>query len=213
MKHVLFAGLALLLCGTVSAQCLGESRPHGHVHWSEPTRIVAPNRSWQVEVRPVYDADENRTPVILVKCGESRSWPLLTLRRSADVYWSADSRHLFVVDHPLSGTNQLLLFSVPGLAAGAQEPPPDVLDKIVNDTLLDRLGKGAHVQSYLPTLVSWTNNDLLLAVGGAFYTQAVGPLTRYCYGLRIDIGTLRLEQVLSEKDLKSSTGQTCRILE
>ena len=55
--------------------------------------MVAPNRSWVVEVHPILDADENRAPVIMQECGESKTWPLFILQRSAELYWSSDRKY------------------------------------------------------------------------------------------------------------------------
>jgi hypothetical protein len=210
-KYLLSVGLSLLLAGTSWAQCSGKSPTHGPLHWSKPATIVAPDRSWLIEVHPILDADENRTPVTIRKCGESKSSPLFTLRRSAALYWGADSKHVLVVDQPVSGTNQLLLFSVPDSTAGTQEPPADALDKAVNEMLVERLGTNRHIQFYLPAFVSWKASNLLLAVGGQTYAENAGPLDTYCYGLRINSDTLRVEQVLSAKELKTRTGHSCRV--
>jgi len=212
MKNFSIIGLALLLIIEVAfAQCSGASQTRATLQWSKPAKIVAPDRFWVVEVNPVLDADENKTPVIIRKCGESKSWPLFTLQRSANLYWSSDSKRLLVVNQPLSGTNKLLIFSVPSPINRGLESPSDALDKMVYSTLLERLGKNKHIQFYLPTFVSWTNNNLLLAVGGAAYAEDTGPLDAYCYGLRINSDTLHVDKVLSEKELTASTGHGCQV--
>jgi hypothetical protein len=162
-------------------------------------------------VHPVLDADENRSPVTIRKCGESKSSPLFTLQRSAEVFWSPDSKHVLVVNQPLSGTNKLLLFSVPSSPVRTSESASDNLDKTVTETLSDRLGKDRHVQFYLPTLVSWKDGSMLLAVGGETYLGDSGPLDTYCYGVRVNSNTLHVQSVLSEKELKVSTGHACRV--
>lgn len=210
-KHLTLVGLSLLLTATASAQCSGPSRTNGSLQWSESARLISPDRSWVVEVHPVLDADENRTPVTIRKCGESRSSPLFTLQRGAELYWSSDSKRVLVVNQPLSGTNKLLIFSVPSSSTGTQESASDALDKRVNEALVERLGKSEHIQFYLPTLVSWIASGLLLAVGGETYAESVGPLDTYCYGLRVNSDTLRVESVLSEKELKASTGHSCQV--
>jgi hypothetical protein len=162
-----------------------------------------------VEVHPVFDGDGNRTPVTLHRCGGTGSWPLFTLKRDAELRWGADSNHILVINEPLSLTNELLFFSVASLTTGTQGLPPDTLNRAVTEALTERLGKEKHVQFYLPSFVSWKGDDLLLAVGGETYTANVGPLASYCYGMRINISTLRVESVLSEKELKKSTGHSC----
>jgi len=210
MKRLTWVGIFLLLTATSWAQCSFTSRTHGNLQWSELAKIIAPDGSWVVEVHPVLDADENRTPVTLHKCGESKSLPLFTLQRSAELYWSSDSKHVLVVNQPLSGTNKVLLFSVPRSATDTQEVPSDALDRTVNNVIVERLGKNKHIQFYLPTFGSWKDSSLLLAVGGETYAENVGPLDTYCYGLRINSDTLRVENVLAEKELKASTGHGCK---
>jgi hypothetical protein len=211
MKTYITFGISLLLTATTaSAQCSGAPKYHTHLQWSESAQVVAPDHAWVVEVRPVLDADENRTPVTLRRCGGTGSWPLFTLERDAELHWGADSNHVLVINAPLSGTNKLLFFSVANLISGTQEFPPDGLDRAVNEALADRLGKEKHVQFYLPRFVSWKGDDLLLAVGGATYAANVGPMAPYCYGMRINSSSLRVESILSAKELKTRTGQSCR---
>jgi hypothetical protein len=212
MKTYIIVVISLLLAaGTASAQCSGVPKFQAQLQWSEAAKIVAPNHRWVAEVHPVLDADENRTPVTLHRCGSTDSWPLFTLERKAELRWGADSNQILVVNEPLSGTNKLLLFSVPSLTTGTQGFPPDALDKAVNEALTERLGKENHAQFYLPSFVSWKGDDLLLAVGGATYAANVGPLTPYCYGMRINSSTLRVESILSEKELKTRTGHGCQV--
>jgi hypothetical protein len=211
MRYLTLVGLFLLFTATSWGQCSGPARTHANLLWSEAAKVTSPDRAWEVEVHPVLDADENRSPVTIRKCGESKSWPLFTLRRSAEVFWSSDSEHILVVDQPLSGTNKLLLVSVASPSTGPQGGSPDALNKTVNETLAERLGKEKHVQFFLPNFVSWKGENLLLAVGGATYAAGDGPLVPYCYGMRINSSTLHVESVLSEKELKTSTGHSCQV--
>jgi hypothetical protein len=116
-----------------------------------------------------------------------------------------------VIDEPLSGTRKLRLFSVAGLTVGAQDPPSDVLDKAVNEALAKHLGINRHIQFYLPSFVYWRGNTLSLAVGGQAYTENVGPLGVYCYGMQIDSESLRVKDVLSAKELKAKAGRSCEV--
>ncbi len=209
MRYLTLVGL-LLLAATSWGQCSGTPETHGNLQRSEPAKVISPNHARMVQVHPILNVDENRSPVTVSKCGDSKSWPLFTLQRSAELYWSSDSKHVLVVDQPLSGTNKLLIFSVPSSAASTTEPS-DALDKTVNEALAERLGKNKHVQFYLPTFVSWKGDSVLLAVGGETYAENVGPLDAYCYGLKINSNTLHVESVLSEKELKASSGRSCQV--
>ncbi len=210
MQFLTLVGL-LLFAPTLWGQCTGSAKIHANLQWSETAKVISPDRLWEVEAYPVLNADENRSPVTLRKCGEFKAWPLFTLRRSAEVFWSFDSKHVLVIDQPLSGTNKLLLVSVANSSAGIPGGAPDALDKRVNETLAERLGKEKHAQFFLPNFVSWKGDNLLLAVGGAAYSAGDGPLIPYCYGVRINSSTLLVESVLSEKELKTSTGHSCQV--
>jgi len=212
MKYLTIIGLSLLLPPATSwGQCSGPARGHANLQWSEAAKVTSPDRIWEVLVHPVLNADENRSPVTIRKCGESKSWPLFALQRSAELFWSLDSKYVLIVNQPLSGTNRLLLFSVASFSTGTQGSAPDALNKTVNDTLAERLGQEKHVQFFLPKFVSWKGVDLLLAVGGATYAASDGPLVPYCYGMRINSSTLHVESVLSEKELKTTTGHSCEV--
>jgi hypothetical protein len=194
-----------------SAQCVGTSRTHGHLHWSESAKIVAPNRAWQVEVHPILDADENKTPVTLRSCSGPSFWPLFTLQRDAYAYWSSDSKHLLIVNAPFSGTNKLLLFSVDELVLNAQKRVPDALDTAVTEELTRQLGERVHIVFYLPIYASWKGNNLLLAVGGEFSTSNTGPMGSYCYGFLVDSDTSQVKNVLSKRELEAKTGGGCQV--
>jgi len=205
MKYLTLLSL-LLFTPTSWGQCTGPAKTHATLQWSEAAKVISPDHLWEIDVHPVLNTDENRSPVTISKCGESKSWPLFTLQRSAEVFWSPDSKHVLVVDQPLSGTNKLLIVST-GVEGGA----PDGLDKTVNETLAERLGREKHAQFFLPKFVSWKGDNLLLAVGGAAYGAGDGPLIPYCYGVKISSSTLHVESILSEKELKTSTGHSCQV--
>ncbi len=209
MRHLIIIGLSAFLSSSSLALCPGGPQTNGSLQWSKPARIVAPNRHWVVQVHPILDADENQTPVTLRKCEGSQSWPLFTLQRSAELYWAPDSRHVLVVDAPLSGTNKLLLFSVP--TSFRAQGTPDALERTVKVKLREQLGENRHIQFYLPKLVSWSSNGLMLAIGGQTYVGNGGPLDNYCYGLRINNETLRVDNVLSEGELRAMTGHGCQV--
>ncbi len=204
-------GLALLVTGASSAPCSGTSPSHGHLQWSESAKIVAPDRAWQVEVHPVLTSEENQTPVTLHSCRKAGSWPLFTLKRSAEIYWSPDSRNLLVVNKPFSGSSRLLFFSVKALSDGKRAGASDLLDRTVKQAVLQRLGEKRHIEFYLPQFVSWAKGNIVLAVGGATYSGGNGPMSPYCYGIVVNGGTLRVEDTLTAGELKAKFGAECRV--
>jgi hypothetical protein len=201
----------LSLTGASWTQCPGTFNTSGVLHWSEAAQIASPNRAWVVEVHPVFDAEDNRSPVTIRSCRDSKSWHLFTLQRRAEVYWRPNSGQVLIVDQPLSGTNKLLLFSVASLAAGAQRPEPDAIDEVVNSALVRKIEKNRHIQFYLPTFVQWKGGSILLAVGGVTHGEGNGPFEAYCYGMEVNGNTLRVESVMSEKELRAGTGHSCQV--
>ena len=179
------------------------------LQWSKPAAVVAPNRFWVVEVNPILDADENRTPVSLRNCRNSKVRPLFILARDAELHWSADSKNLLVINEYLSGTSEVLLFSAHDVVTGAPRPP-DAINMVVMAALEERLGKARQVDFYLPAFVSWNDSSLVLAIGGMTNTQVPGPMKTYCYGMTINTSTLRIDEILSEEQLKSRSGDRCQ---
>ena len=191
--------------------CAARVQENARLHWSMPARVPAPNRRWQIEVTPKLDDSENRTPVSLTLCDGSASWPLFTLQRSARVHWSADGEQLLVINEPLSGTRQLLFFSIRGARTGAQVVPTSALEKVVTDTIAHRIGAQRHVDFYLPKLVSWRGRELVLSVGGHTSVDSNGPLESYCFGVALDSETFQVTKVISEKMLRARWRRSCDI--
>lgn len=207
MISVVLSGL--LLAGAAVPQCDAPSQSKIQLHWSRYNKVVAPNRSFAVEVHPILDSEENQSPVTLRACETSKSWPLFILQRSAELYWSADSKRLLIVDEPLSGTNKVMLFPIDKLTQQSQANAPDAINVAIKEALTRKLGKHSHFQFYLPTYVSWNGNDLLLAIGGTTYTQENGPEQSYCYGFEIDSSSMHIKKIMPDGEL-GKTGGSCR---
>ena len=191
--------------------CAARVQENARLHWSMPARVPAPNRRWQIEVTPKLDDSENRTPVSLTLCDGSASWPLFTLQRSARVHWSADGEQLLVINEPLSGTRQLLFFSIRGARTGAHVVPTSALEKVVTDTIAHRIGVRKSVEFYLPKLLSWRGRELFLTVGGQSSAAPSGPFESYCFGVALDSETFQVKNVISEKVLRARWRRSCDI--
>ena len=211
MKTFMMLGISLFLRGTSFAQCSRIPQNHAQLQWSRPATAVSPNLAWQVEVHPVLTSDENQTPVTLHSCRKDASWSLFTLERSAEVYWSPDSRHLLVINEPLSGSNKLLFFPVSKLAEGKETRDSDGLDRAVKQVLHQRLGENRRIEFYLPQFVSRKENNIVLAVGGAASSGGDGPMTPYCYGVLVDRDSLQVRATVSAGNLKRKFGAECQV--
>lgn len=192
------------------ADCAASGSRHVEIHWSRSLRATAPDGATELEVRANLQSESNASPVLLRDCRGTATWPLFTLQRRADVYWSDDGRHLLVVDAPLDGTNTLLLFSIDQSRQRGTPAAPAALEQLVQAMVRSRLGDRAQVIFYLPTFVSWRKDELLMAVGGEAADADTGPLKGYCFGLVVDTNGVRTSRVLSARELRAMSGAGCR---
>jgi hypothetical protein len=210
MKIYLVFVILLIVNGVSSAQCSSVQRSHARLQWSEATKLVSPDRVWELEVRPLLTSDENQSPVRLHSCQGTGSRTLLTLQRSAEAYWGPDSKSLLIINEPVANSNKLLLFRTTS-AKGSVEDAFGQIDDAVKRRLSQELGEKRHIEFYLPQFVSWKVSGLVLAVGGATSSGADGPMSPYCYGFLIDPGSREVRGVLSEERLKVKFGKECRV--
>ena len=182
--------------------CSASRSAHREIQWSSSIRAVAPDAKHEIEVRANLEAEDNASPVTLHNCSEPGEWPLFTLTRRADLYWSDDGKNILVIDAPDSSTSRLLLFSVDQIEHDGLPHRPDAIDQLVKEALRKQIGQKSSIEFYLPTFVSWAGGELVLAVGGESATAATGPLDRYCMGAVIDTKALRITRLMSETDLR-----------
>lgn len=204
-------GISALLFACVSwAQCSKSPQPHRRLQWSEATQATSPNFRWQVVLRPVLTSEENNSPVLLKSCRGRESWQLLTLSRSAEVFWAPSGSRLLVINQPTADVYQLLLFDVEKLSSDSATQSANEIDEVVKQSLKEKLRESRIIEFYLPTFVSWANERLVLGVGGATSSGRDGPMQSYCYGFVIDSTNRRMQNVLSRKDLKAKFGAQCK---
>lgn len=202
--------LLVLLTATPVQPCAAPSRLHKELHWSSHTTFSSPDHRMQIEVRPVFDPIENKTSVILHACGTSGSWPLFTLERDADIFWRRDSTQILVIDEYLSGGSRIALLGIKQITIQASTSPfPNALDSAIREAVKDRLGKNSQLGFYLPTMVSWKGDTLIVAVGGNGDSLSSGPSHGYCYGFVIDSATASIQEVIGERALRARTGRSC----
>jgi len=187
-------------------------RSQAQLGWSGFATVIAPNGEWQLEVHRALTSDENLTPVVIRSCRNAGAWPLFILERDADAYWGPDNRHLLVVNKPVSGGSQLLLFDVNAISQDKPAEAPDELDRTVKRTLLRLLGSNRELVFYLLTLASWKRNKLVLAIGGTSLVKTSnsnGSMNEYRYGFSVDITKLQVDEVQSADALVSASGSRC----
>jgi hypothetical protein len=203
-------GLLVLSQGAM-ASCDGVMQNHMHIQWSDPARVVSPDRAWQVEVHPDLTSDENESEVSLRRCSDGSSSKLFTLERSADIYWEPDGGHLLVLNQPDADVSKLLLVDEKSRFVAGQSPLPLDFDNELRGEIRQRLGATRNIAFYLLNFVSWNDKTLVLSVGGATYSGASGPMTPYCYGAVIDSYSARIKSILSAQDLQSKFNTKCEI--
>jgi hypothetical protein len=179
-----------------------------HIQWSESAVMPAPGRLAQVEVHPILNADENASPVLLRFCPQGRTHHLLTLERSADVYWGTDSHALLVINQPGADQYKVSVVKI-------REKNGDVVENVLDNGILAHVpmikDHDRHVVFYLPRFVSWTSRTLVLSIGGATAAKGNGPMSSYCYGVAIDSQTLEISEWISADDLKTKFGAECQL--
>lgn len=198
---------AISFVGTVGAMPAAAANSHGAcaaavassatLHWSESAQVVSPSRAWAIDVdaRAGLRSDDNETPVTLVRCADGARRPLFVLDRAAKAHWGPRGDALLVVNAPGAGHERLALFDAVGLFADETAVGADRLDRIVRDAVRSRLGPTWTIAFYTPSLVSWRDERLTLSVALRAVRGANGPLRPFCYGVTVDLATLRVQQV------------------
>ncbi len=201
---------ALLTLAVPASSQSGRVTAH-HLQWSRSATISAPNNSATVEVIPHLDQEENDTQVLVKNSDNGETTQLFTLTRAADLYWSADSTRILVVNQQLSGTNTLLLFNLRQQPRENKRGPANKINTVVQRAIAGKVGENSHLQFYLPKLSLWTGSRLLFAVGGQFYRDDESKLVTYCYGVFVNTDPLQVKQTISRKELQRATGHTCQV--
>lgn len=204
-------GLFFSFTSTVLASCTTNTSNQGRLHWSFEAAVTSPNGEWVVEVHPDYINDES--PVMLRECISGKSWKILTLLRAAEVYWDSSSKHFLIIDERSPHAYRPLLFAVDQVSKKTNIESSSEIDETIRRILRKRLG-AKHIEFYLPTVVSWKGENLVLAIGGTTTSpQGIGSMTPYCFGVRIDSHTRIVREVLSAKDVKKRfNNSTCKIM-
>ncbi|MEO7177649.1 MAG: hypothetical protein ABIW83_02285 [Allosphingosinicella sp.] len=184
--------LPLLMAAPIAAHaanaaysCPPAREKRAHVQWSHARTVVAPNRAWAVEVRPVLTADENISPLVLYRCGGKPIVTVMRLSRSADLVWSDDANTLLVIDQAGAESFTVRLFRI-GMAGGnvfASERPN--VDKGIRTALVQRLGGRAAVQFFEPVFVAWKGDQLTLGIQGTLSEREPGPMKSYCFTAQV----------------------------
>ncbi len=155
--------------------CRSPGEKQAHLQWSEPNTVVAPNRTWAAEVRPVLTADENASPLVLYRCGGKQAVTVMRLSRSADLVWSDDGRTLLVIEQAAAESYSIRLFRIrmDGENVSVSEKPG--VDKSIRAAVAQRLGPRSKIQFYTPVLVAWKRDQLSLGIKGNLSERVPGP--------------------------------------
>jgi hypothetical protein len=198
-------GLTAFAGGACATEPPGLNAFHARLHWSQPAKVESPDHVWELAVHPIYHDGGNHSPVVVRKHGGKRANVILTLERSADIYWSGRSR-LLVIDHPITVPRRILLFRLESTGAATRLRRTSDLDADIRDRALRALGRAENVAFYIPTFGSWTGSRLVLRVGGTFvYNNVDSRMTPYCYRFTVDSRTGKVEGMAKESALEHST--------
>ena len=202
LRYLVVLGLLLFSQGAM-ASCNGVVQKHAHIQWSNPANIVSPNKMWQLEVHPDLTSDENRSQIFLRRCSDEKFFNLFTLERNAEVYWGGGDGHLLVIDQPTTDVSKLILIDTKSLFDTKKSLSYLDLNNEIQGDVKRRLGAARHIEFYLLNFVEWDDGTLVLGVGGTTSSGANGPMTPYCYGVRLDSNTSSVKNLISADDLRS----------
>lgn len=209
---VLLSTALLAISCIATASCVA-TKSSGEIQWSERSSIVSPNHVWRLEVHPNLASDDNESPVAVVNCKTNASYPIFVLDRMAYSYWSPNGDNLVIINESGVDVYNVLFFDIKSSSTFNPSQTFNVLNKKIENVIFNKLGKNRFVHFYLPTFVSWTDGELVLAVGGATTSPgAYGPMTPYCFGIVVDTGTQNIKSVVSADELKHEFSNTeCRV--
>jgi hypothetical protein len=195
---ILAMSIATLAAESRAAEPLGTNVVHAPLHWSTPTRAVSPDKKWELSVFPVYNAGQNRTPVVVRKRGGGRANVVLTMRRGADVYWGGADR-LLIIDRPTADDSRILLFRLGSAGDVTQLQNAPDLAAGIRGRLLSALGRSEAVPFYLATFGSWRGSRLELMLGGTVvYRRSAPAMSPYCYRVTVDSRNAKVESIAKE---------------
>jgi hypothetical protein len=202
---ILAMSITTLAAESRAAEPLRANAVHARLHWSEPTRVVSPDKTWELGVFPVYNASQNRTPVVVRKRGGGRPNVVLTLRRGADIYWGGADR-LLIIDRPTADDSRILLFRLGSAGDITQLQTAPDLGAGIRDRLVAALGRSEAVPFYLATFGSWRGSRLELMLGGTVvYRRSAPAMSPYCYRVTVDSRNARVESLAKETARDDST--------
>jgi hypothetical protein len=181
MKIVKFALIIVTTCLVgLAAQPLGHP---AFLHWSRRTIVKSPDGQFQIEVHPILTDEENHSPVVVHRLYDGREWKLFTLTRAAHTLWSPDGHRILVIDEPTVDNYVVHLYSPEGKRTEADT------DGMMRSAVASRIAPGREVEFYLPTFVSWNDNELVIAVGGTSSHGIASPMESFCFAVSVDSGS------------------------
>ena len=196
--------LALLTIFAIGlAPRAGEARPpeppattasHAYLHWSAPQRVVSPDHAWELAVVPIYTGGGNHSPVVVRKRGGGRAHVVITLERSAEMYWGG-RRRLLIIDHPITMQRRILLFRLGSTGDVTRLRATPDLDADIRARLL--AAQTRPEAFYIPTFGSWTGSRLVLRLGGTVVNRDT-TMSPYCYRVTIDSRTAKVKGMAKE---------------
>ncbi|MGD0682344.1 MAG: hypothetical protein ABR990_09855 [Terracidiphilus sp.] len=173
--------LALIIV-TTSLVCLA-AQPLGHpvfLHWSKRAIVKSPDGQFQIEVHPILTDEENHSPVVVHRFYDGSERELFILTRAANALWSPDSHRILVIDEPTVDNYVVHLYSPEGKRTEADT------DRMMRSAVASQITQGRSIEFYLPTFVSWKDNELVIAVGGTSYRGIPSPMQSFCFAVSVD---------------------------
>ena len=175
-----------------------------HIHWmSGNDKIISPDQTWELDIVPNVDGDSS--PVYLRKPGQDKTHLLFEFGRDGMIFWKGDA--LFVEDRASSSTYSIMLFNP--LSNYPHQRQGLVLDEIVRAEVRRKV-KNEEIYHYYPHFVSWTGNELVVAVATGTVKYGTGQSGMSpCLGYEIDAQSLEIKASLTDKELLEKYNLDC----
>ena len=204
-RYITIIAVICLSCVQVLAETI-TFKDGIHIHWSRKDKIISPGQTWELDIVPSENDEDDFSPVYLRKPGQDKIHLLFEFGRGGMVFWKGDA--LFVEDRASSGTYNIMLFNP--LSNYPHQRQGLVIDEIVRAEVRREI-KSSEIIHYYPHFVSWTGNKLVVSVGIDTVKDKAGSyIPPDCLGYEIDAQSLEIKASLTEKELMKKYNTDCR---
>ena len=158
--------------------------------WSTRT-LLSPDQQWQfTSVGPM--SSERKAQLYIENFHRSKRWRVGSIWRDGTVFWSEDSKRLFLMDEYAADDTKIRVFDVTG------EVPREIrgLDRVIRHSLFSRVPRDESTFWLIYPQVCFASNDssTIIVVADAPLVRNVGygPARPFGKKLTVDLRSLRV---------------------